>query len=94
MRSVARVSPQGALSIDMEAESQVLTSNLFGEGIAVWRDETGAHGGAPGEPVLLQLTWMNHVGFVYNAATFERLREIRFSTTRNQGEMLGMSPTN
>jgi glutamine cyclotransferase len=39
-------------------QEKALDSMYFGEGIGIWKDE------------LIQLTWQNHIGFVYNLETF------------------------
>jgi glutamine cyclotransferase len=46
----------------------VLDDKYFGEGIAVLNNK------------VYQLTWQNHVGFVYDLRTFERLREFEYPT--------------
>jgi glutamine cyclotransferase len=46
----------------------VLPDEYFGEGIAVLNNK------------IYQLTWQNHVGFVYDLDTFEKLREFRYDT--------------
>ena len=45
-----------------------LPQEYFGEGIAVVGDR------------LIQLTWRNHVGFVYNKTTFEQLQTFPYTT--------------
>ena len=45
-----------------------LSGDYFGEGIAVVGDR------------LIQLTWQNHVGFVYNLSSFELLSQFNLST--------------
>lgn len=44
-----------------------LANDFFGEGIAVWGDE------------VIQLTWRNHVGIVYDKATLQELRRFRYA---------------
>lgn len=52
-----------------EADKKVvLDDKYFGEGIAVVNDK------------IYQLTWQNHVGFVYDLKTFQRLREFQYPT--------------
>lgn len=48
-------------------QEQKLEEKYFGEGIAIWRD------------TLVQLTWQSEVGFVYELATFKRLRTFGFA---------------
>lgn len=61
----------------------VLDDQYFGEGITVLNNK------------LYQLTWQNHVGFVYDVDTFEKLREFRYDTEgwglTNDGHHLIMS---
>jgi glutamine cyclotransferase len=49
-------------------QSVALDSKYFGEGITVWKD------------TIIQLTWQTNVGFVYNKATFAKLREFEYPT--------------
>jgi glutamine cyclotransferase len=44
-----------------------LSSEYFGEGIAIVRDK------------VIQLTWQSHIGFVYNLADFKLLRQFPYS---------------
>lgn len=46
----------------------VLDDQYFGEGIAILNNK------------VYQLTWQNHVGFVYDLKTFEKLRDFSYST--------------
>lgn len=46
----------------------VLDDQYFGEGITILNNK------------LYQLTWQNHVGFVYDLDTFEKIREFKYST--------------
>lgn len=43
-----------------------LSPELFGEGITVWNGR------------IVQLTWQSHVGFVYDRASFRRLRQFAY----------------
>jgi len=45
-----------------------LSENFFAEGIALWRDR------------IIQLTWRNHLGFVYNRQTFQKLNTFSYDT--------------
>ncbi len=45
-----------------------LPSEYFGEGIAVWGDE------------IFQLSWLSHVGFIYDRATFAPERQFSYAT--------------
>ncbi len=49
-------------------QQYTLPSEYYGEGIAVVGER------------IIQLTWMNHVGFVYNKTTFELLDQFSLST--------------
>ena len=52
-----------------EAEKKVvLDDKFFGEGIAILNNK------------VYQLTWQNHVGFVYDLKTFAKLREFEYPT--------------
>lgn len=61
----------------------ILDDEYFGEGITVLNNK------------LYQLTWQNHVGFVYDVDTFEKLREFTYDTEgwglTNDGHHLIMS---
>jgi len=46
----------------------VLDDKYFGEGIAILNNK------------IYQLTWQNHVGFVYDLKTFEKVGEFKYST--------------
>jgi len=48
-------------------QSQPLDRRLFGEGIAVWQDQ------------IVQLTWRNRVGLVYDKGTFQEVRRFEYS---------------
>ncbi|MFA5364800.1 MAG: glutaminyl-peptide cyclotransferase [Candidatus Bathyarchaeia archaeon] len=60
-----------------------LSSDLFGEGITVLGDK------------LIQLTWLNHVGFVYDVDSFELRQQFSYNTQgwgiTNNGTTLIMS---
>lgn len=45
-----------------------LDQSYFGEGITLWQDR------------LVQLTWQEKVGFVYNRKTFKKLRDFNYNT--------------
>jgi len=71
------------------ATAQVdLPQRFFGEGVCTWTDTSGALAGQPGRELVLQLTWQERTGFIYDAATLTKLREFPFATTRNEGERL------
>lgn len=61
----------------------VLDDQYFGEGITVLNNK------------IYQLTWQNHVGFVYDLKTFEKLGEFKYQTEgwglTNDGQHLIMS---
>lgn len=60
-----------------------LDKSYFGEGITLWQDQ------------IIQLTWQEKVGFVYNRETFEKLRDFAYDTEgwgiTHDGERLIMS---
>jgi len=60
-----------------------LPAEYFGEGITIYGDR------------IIQLTYLSHVGFVYNKETFELLKEFSYPTEgwglTNDGEYLIMS---
>jgi glutaminyl-peptide cyclotransferase len=45
-----------------------LSGNLFGEGLALWKDR------------LVQLTWTTRIGFVYDLHSFKLIRNFNYST--------------
>ena len=49
-------------------EIHELSSEIFGEGITICGNR------------LIQITWKNHLGFVYDKETFDLIREFRYST--------------
>lgn len=49
-------------------QSHALARDYFGEGITVYRDK------------LIQLTWLSHIGFVYNKDTFTLLQDFQYGT--------------
>ena len=61
----------------------ILPDEYFGEGITVLNNK------------IYQLTWQNHVGFVYDLSTFKKLREFKYATEgwglTNDGRHLIMS---
>src|SRR5688500_14522229 len=61
----------------------ILPDEYFGEGITVLNNK------------IYQLTWQNHVGFVYDLRTFKKLREFKYATEgwglTNDGRHLIMS---
>jgi glutamine cyclotransferase len=48
-------------------QHQAMENRYFGEGITVWRD------------TIVQLTYMNEVGFVYDRKTFKQLRTFKYT---------------
>ncbi|MCW4014773.1 MAG: glutaminyl-peptide cyclotransferase [Candidatus Bathyarchaeota archaeon] len=46
----------------------LLSDNLFGEGITIFEDK------------IIQLTWQNNIGFVYNKSSFELLQTFEYPT--------------
>ena len=49
-------------------KSVSLDEQYFGEGITIWKD------------TIVQLTWQSNVGFVYDKATFVKLRDFEYPT--------------
>jgi glutamine cyclotransferase len=49
-------------------QSLALALEYFGEGITLWKDR------------IIQLTWQSHVGFVYDKATFQLLKQFNYPT--------------
>lgn len=45
-----------------------LAPELFGEGITIWQDK------------IIQLTWQNNIGFVYDKESFEQLQQFNYTT--------------
>ena len=41
--------------------------------------------GSAGQEKLIQITWKEHKGFIYDANTLEQLKEFNFKTTRQEG---------
>lgn len=58
--------------------STKLDENYFGEGIAHYHD-------ADGNERIIQITWQEQTGFIYDAKTFEVLKEFRYETKTNEG---------
>ena len=56
------------LSSGKVLQSQALSSEYFGEGITVWKDQ------------IIQLTWQSHLGFVYDKASFKLLKQFNYPT--------------
>ena len=56
------------LSSGKVLQSQPLSSEYFGEGITVWKDQ------------IIQLTWQSHIGFVYDKASFKLLKLFNYPT--------------
>ncbi|KAL9187698.1 hypothetical protein ACHAXT_006076 [Thalassiosira profunda] len=71
---VRRINPttfEVELSIDIDAQ-------YFGEGCAFFTD-------ADGNGRLIHITWREQTGFIYDAATLQRLRTFQYTTTPNRG---------
>ena len=64
-------------------QTYALSKDFFGEGITIFKDK------------IIQLTWVEHKGFIYNKTSFELLREFNYSTQgwgiTNDGHRLIMS---
>lgn len=64
-------------------QTYALSDDVFGEGVTIFGDE------------IIQLTWLQHRGFVYDRQTFEPLREFSYATEgwglTNNGSCLIMS---
>lgn len=57
-----------AVETGVVSQSIQLDQQYFGEGIAVLGDK------------IYQLTWQNHVGFIYNKNTFEQIGQFQYAT--------------
>jgi glutamine cyclotransferase len=58
--------------------STKLDGKYFGEGIAHYHD-------ANGNERIIQITWKEQTGFIYDAKTFEVLKEFRYESKTNEG---------
>lgn len=59
-------------------QSTTLSNEYFGEGIALYTDASNNHR-------IIQLTWKEQTGFIYDRDTLTQLTSFPFSTKRNQG---------
>jgi glutamine cyclotransferase len=59
-------------------QSTTLPEQYFGEGIALYTDENN-------NSRIIQLTWKEKTGFIYNRDTLTQVSSFSFSTKRNQG---------
>lgn len=66
-------------------EERTLEGRYFGEGLAYY--EVPSPSGAPGTKVgrLIQITWKEKAGFVYDSRTLELLEEFTYQTHNGQG---------
>lgn len=55
----------------------VMEKEYFAEGMQVY--------GEPGNEKLIQLTWKQRTGFIYDAGSLERIQTFTFHTTNNEG---------
>jgi glutaminyl-peptide cyclotransferase len=75
---------QSSVRVVRIADGQVLrqhslSSDYFGEGLTLYRNpETGRN-------ELVQITWQERTGFVYDAATLKVLRTFRYDTSTGEG---------
>ncbi len=73
-----------------EVEQSVdIDPKYFGEGLTFYRD-------ANGEARLIEITWREQTGFIYDANSFETLREFKYTTsagTGHQGWGITYDPT-
>lgn len=69
--------------VDLASGSVLLQTDLedeyFGEGIAYYPDKE------TGEGRIIQLTWREQTGFIYNASNLERLETFTYSTHTSEG---------
>lgn len=73
------MTPQGKSAITGNIlQSTKLDEKYFGEGIAHYHD-------ADGNERIIQMTWQEQTGFIYDAKTFEKLKEFRYETKTNEG---------
>ena len=75
------MTPHGSKSADVTGnilQSTKLDEKYFGEGIAHYHD-------ADGNERIIQITWREQNGFIYDAKTFEKLKEFRYETKTNEG---------
>ena len=59
-------------------QSQAISPKHFGEGIAHFKDKFGAER-------IIQITWKERLGFVYDATSFEVIREFTFDSMTGEG---------
>ena len=55
-----------------------LSSEFFGEGITYYKDRKGNHR-------MIQLTWQEKVVFIYDADSFELIKQVEFETSTGEG---------
>lgn len=60
-------------------QSTTLPEEYFGEGIALYQDDNN------NSNRIIQLTWKEQTGFIYDSETLEQLSSFSFTTKRNQG---------
>lgn len=73
LRLLSKIDPSKILR-----RSKPLANHLFGEGIAFFHDENG-------RSCIIQLTWKAKLGFIYDAETFEMLKQFSFQTGTGEG---------
>ena len=59
-------------------QSHKLEGKYFGEGIAYFKD-------AEGNDRIIQITWKRKIGWIYDASTFEIIKEFTFATKTGEG---------
>lgn len=59
-------------------QSHKLEGKYFGEGITYFEDNDG-------NDRIIQITWKRQVGWIYDASTFDIIKEFTFSTKTNEG---------
>jgi len=67
-----------------------LDGKYFGEGIAYFEtppssSSSSGGGGGGGHPRIIQITWKERTGFIYDASNFQLLQTFSFTTSNNQG---------
>ena len=71
---VRRINPE-----TFEVEKSVnLEGRFFGEGSAFYRDKDG-------NPRLIEITWREQTGYIWNAETLEKISEFKYTTTPSDG---------
>lgn len=78
---VRRMDPSTGIVLD----SVAMDKKFFGEGITFYRTKEG-------KPRLIQLSWQEKTGFIYNADTLEQLETFTFDTFTGEGWGITYNP--